>query len=97
MIMPAIEVAITAQINTRMKFRWMPIEPAGAEERTLIFLGEEELRGKPTYGVGPNGVERHVPEVQEPGKADHDVQPQRHDHVGQGHDRRLQETARHRR
>ena len=37
--------------------------------------------------------ERHVAEVEQPGEADHDVQPERHDDVGERRDRRVEQVV----
>ena len=48
-----------------------------------------EVAGRePADGVGADRVERHVAEVEQAGEADHDVEPERHDHVGQ-HEREV--------
>ena len=46
---------------------------------------ESELRGrKERVGVGPDRVERHVPEVEQPRVAHHDVEPEREQDVKTG-------------
>ena len=68
-------------------------------------LADEERDAGPVPGVGPEpGSEvrgdvrtdrekRHVPEVEQPGEAHHDVQPQRHHHVGGREDQVLHRAA----
>ena len=63
--------ASTAKPETRM---WMPLPSPTFEKKPGA-----EAAGR----VGADREERHVAEVQQAGEADHDVQAERHDDVGE--------------
>ena len=66
----------------------MDARPAVAEKRVGPERGAE-VRGD----VRADREERHVAEVEQPGEADDDVQPERHDHVGRRQDHVVQRDA----
>ena len=58
-----------------------PEGEAGAEGRRLVALEGDPLPvGEDRHDVGPHGEERDVPEVEQAGVADDDVQPQPEEH-----------------
>ena len=66
-----------------MKFRWMPMSFEIGRRHQHVDLGlEEERRTEPAQRVGAQGIEGDVAEVEQAGEADDDVEPERHDRVG---------------
>ena len=67
----------------------------GQDVDALAVVDRPELLGaQPAHDEGADGEERDVAEVEQTGEADDDVQAQRHDHVGQGLDRRVEQVVR---
>jgi hypothetical protein len=65
------------------------------EEVDALAAGHvgELLGAQPAHDERADREEGHVAEVEQPGEADHDVQPQGHDDVGQGLDRGVQQVV----
>ena len=51
---PAIDVMITAQTRIRMKLRWMPMLPAGAEDSTDAWALKKKLEPNHPTAYAPN-------------------------------------------
>src|SRR2546430_8600708 len=53
-----------------------------------------ERRGQLGRGVGPDGIERDVAEVEQPGLADHDVEAEGQQHIHRSEERRVGKECR---
>ena len=98
---PHSAVKTAAMKMTKKKLTWMP----GTSSRrpslrrredvdALAAVDVGELLGaQPAHHERADGEEGHVAEVEQPGEADHDVQPEGHDDVGQGLDRGVEQVV----
>ena len=91
MIAPAIAQTMIAPITISRKFTWMPGSDA-TNSLTPKWMPcrrstpGEVVGGQPADGERAERVEGHVAEVEQAREAHHEVQPERHHHVGEGED-----------
>ncbi len=70
-----------------------PQRGGGAGDRQADPEAQAEMRGEQREGIGADRIEGDIAEIEQPGEADHDVQPPAEHDVGQHQDRQVEQVA----
>ncbi len=84
---------VAAQPQHRKAEQHAPERRENAGERQADPERQPEIGGEQRVGIGADGVEGDVAEVEQAGEADHDVQAPAQHHIGQHQDRRGRECS----
>ena len=70
-----------------------PKRRRGAGDRQADPKAQAEMRGEQREGIGADGIEGDIAEVEQPGEADDDVQPPAEHDIGEHQDRQIEQIA----
>ena len=70
-----------------------PQRRRGAGDRQADPEAQAEMRGEQREGIGADRIEGDIAEVEQPGEADHDVQPPAEHDVSEHQDRQIEQIA----